>query len=44
MNRIKQGWETKEFNLVPFKKGEDMNILGSVEEILSQLEDDQVTL
>lgn len=44
MIKIKQGWDSREFNLNPYKKGEDVLILGSVEDILIQLEDDQVAL
>ena len=43
MVKLKLSWEAKEFTIVPYK-GEDIGILGSVEDILSQLEDDQVTL
>ena len=40
---MKANWESKEFTIIPYKDGESF-VLGGIDDLRSQLEDDQVTL
>lgn len=44
LEEIKKVWATMEFIIVPYRDFKDKFILGSIEEIMIQLEDDQVSI
>ncbi|OQR86425.1 dynein heavy chain [Achlya hypogyna] len=44
LNKIKHGWEATEFVCIPHRDSKEMFILGGLEDILTLLEDNQVTL